>query len=815
MAEQEELRLTVNLADNASAGLSKLNEEIKQLGSGAGQQHIEKFKRDTADLTTKVKGMSAEVGEAFKGLGMLRSGLALGGAGMALFGYELIKGTKLIVEYANQIRALNQAARQIGVNPGQYKDVLEQLKAFGIDGGKAASSLANISEKIADLQRRGSQVAQELRKNAGPDKESQANMEAYIQRLKTAQSEAQTLNTIREGGLQVEANAIKNGATEMEAADRKRRFWAIQGYDAALQFAGKLNELSKDEQRIATERQADAVKLANAAGQITQKWETLIEEMKQPFVSPVLGVLTGINSALDSIIDKVRAFNERRDIRTKEEKEKGVELSPEADYQRRQRLNENRMRELRGAPPLPIEEKDKTDAIKKNTSATEELTNLLKLTAAGGGGAAAGGGIIPAAYHPDGGGPFGPRGGGGGGGFRSGGGYSLMPNGQTAGPGSGAGAGSTPAAGGGGGAPSGPATAGVGAARGRVSASDDPRGMAPYIRETAAKYGIDPDTAVAVAKSEGLANFQSTARTKSGAREESWGALQLYTGGGLGNEFQKQTGLDPRDPKNEKATIDFALKHASQKGWGAFHGAKNTGISKWAGINGQTAGAGTGAGAGGAMAGGSVPKPVMDEAKALLIRGGGSGELQQFMASKGYPRSGAWCGQFTASVVTEAGGKPPRNAAVASNWLIWGEHVDPGDVREGDVAVRTRSRYGGAAMPGQTGSHVGLVGGVGDKTIDMVGGNQGRPVASRNRWSGEWEFRRAQADRAQIDQAQAASTKVEGTGKISVNVNAPKGTNVGAEGGGLFKKVEISRQTQMSEAPRGPKGGHATSEALQ
>jgi poly(3-hydroxyalkanoate) synthetase len=59
MAEQEELRLTVNLADNASAGLQKLNEEIKQLGSGAGQQQIEEFKRETGEITAKVKGMSA------------------------------------------------------------------------------------------------------------------------------------------------------------------------------------------------------------------------------------------------------------------------------------------------------------------------------------------------------------------------------------------------------------------------------------------------------------------------------------------------------------------------------------------------------------------------------------------------------------------------------------------------------------------------------------------------------------------------------------------------------------------------------------
>lgn len=108
----------------------------------------------------------------------------------------------------------------------------------------------------------------------------------------------------------------------------------------------------------------------------------------------------------------------------------------------------------------------------------------------------------------------------------------------------------------------------------------DPRGMGGYIRETAAKYGINPEIAMKVAKSEGLAQF-------SGDNGKSGGAFQLYTGGGLGNEFQKSTGLDPLDPKNEKATIDYALKHASQNGWGSWYGAGKAGIGDREGIGGD------------------------------------------------------------------------------------------------------------------------------------------------------------------------------------------------------------------------------------
>ena len=39
--------------------------------------------------------------------------------------------------------------------------------------------------------------------------------------------------------------------------------------------------------------------------------------------------------------------------------------------------------------------------------------------------------------------------------------------------------------------------------------------------------------------------------------------------------------------------------------------------------------------------------------------------------------------------------------------------------------------------------------------------------------------------------------KVEGSGKIDVNVAAPKGTNVKAAGGGMFNTVKVNRQSSM------------------
>lgn len=117
------------------------------------------------------------------------------------------------------------------------------------------------------------------------------------------------------------------------------------------------------------------------------------------------------------------------------------------------------------------------------------------------------------------------------------------------------------------------------------------------IRAYAASIGIDPDTAIKVARGEGLApnTWQSNLQQPYG-RERSYGAFQLHvdpTGKrpGLGNEFQATTGLDPADPANWQAMNKFALDQARKAGWGPWMGAKAAGITGMMGIGGKPAAA--------------------------------------------------------------------------------------------------------------------------------------------------------------------------------------------------------------------------------
>ncbi len=158
------------------------------------------------------------------------------------------------------------------------------------------------------------------------------------------------------------------------------------------------------------------------------------------------------------------------------------------------------------------------------------------------------------------------------------------------------------------------------------------------IRQGAIKRGMDPDVVVRGFQAEGLKpnTYQSNV-VKNGVREPSFGPAQLYTGGGLGNEFEKTTGLNLRDPKTVPQQIEFALDKLKQGGWGPWYGpTKQLGYGQWQGINRGQAG-----GAPQDMAGAALPnvQPVAAAPSPDVMKflGGGGAQPQQAGLSIGPP----------------------------------------------------------------------------------------------------------------------------------------------------------------------------------
>ena len=104
-----------------------------------------------------------------------------------------------------------------------------------------------------------------------------------------------------------------------------------------------------------------------------------------------------------------------------------------------------------------------------------------------------------------------------------------------------------------------------------------PSTVGQYIVDAARQRNIDPNVALAVYRSEGLGNYQSQF-VKNGNQERSYGPYQLYLGGGLGNQFEKDTKLNAVDPNNWKQNVDYALNYAanSPNGWKPWYGFQKT-----------------------------------------------------------------------------------------------------------------------------------------------------------------------------------------------------------------------------------------------
>jgi D-alanyl-D-alanine carboxypeptidase len=699
-------------------------------------------------------------------------------------------------KWAEELRPIAQAAREIGVNANSLQHMINQFEEVGVSAETTRAGVQKMSEAVADLQRQGSRVAQSLREAAGNDPERQRNMDRFIDKLKNAKTAEEQYNIASRARQSIIDEGLKRGRSLAEVTDAANR--ALPFLDPRLAAARKSVEvMSEAERRAQEERLRNGEELANKWSAIKSEISEIQKILMTPFFGTVLRdaeamlrVVTAIRETLQRIRDLqlLRPDKAKESIQDKLDQFRPIpglpSLIPRSPEGQRQFEQQRKLDEQKKSTD------ENTDATKKQTDSTRDFIEALKTMGQigyrGGGGGFDPSMVRQASLTTGGGyGPFGP------------GGAAASPYGSSVGAGTGAGAGSTPASGGGGGGTPnvhGPMKLGKG---------DDPRGLEQYIREAAKREGVDPDTAVRVAKSEGLRDFL-------GDRGKSGGAFQLYTGGGLGNEFQKETGLNPLDPKNEKATIDWAMKKVPKTGWGPWHGAKAVGVGPREGLPGGTpptasAMPDTGTDAGGTLHG-------------YTRRKGEPGEFN-------YAATGAYGppGQNQTTITLKNGKSVQVNAALANQYQgFLNTLIDRGYNIDSVGGYNYRSKRGGGGLSMHAyGAAVDINPGrnpMGGRATDMPadveklawghglswGGRFGDPMhfepMSPRLAAARKQILEVEAARKGLAAAQANEVNVNGSGKIQVNVNAPKGTHVSAEASGLFKSTEVNRQTQMEPA---------------
>ena len=272
--ERDELRLTVTLVDNVSAGLNKIKGEFKDLTEGSGKQHPEKFKKENAEATAVLKRMGGEAGEVYKAFGMMRLG-ALGAAGgVALLGFEIAKQIKEWGQLADKIRGTSQVGRLFGIKPEDLRNIQEQLEAFGVSAESSMGALTKFMDRMGEMQRNPAMRADILRgviRDPGAERE----MEQRLAQINEATSAIEKLNLVRQLGEDIEKNALKRGETPERAAGERRMLEERLGYSPQLRMAGQLKDLTEEQRKAEEARTKNMENYANLLGQINKQWEEI------------------------------------------------------------------------------------------------------------------------------------------------------------------------------------------------------------------------------------------------------------------------------------------------------------------------------------------------------------------------------------------------------------------------------------------------------------------------------------------------------------------------------------------------------------
>lgn len=120
--------------------------------------------------------------------------------------------------------------------------------------------------------------------------------------------------------------------------------------------------------------------------------------------------------------------------------------------------------------------------------------------------------------------------------------------------------------------------------------------MEQIISREATARNMDPKTAIKIFRAEGASHYQSQIPKKGkgshAGKEASFGPYQLYTGGGMGNQYEKATGRNlTTDNTVDGITnqIRFALDQATKVGWSPWMGRGPAGVAADAGLKGSKA----------------------------------------------------------------------------------------------------------------------------------------------------------------------------------------------------------------------------------
>lgn len=794
-SEQEELRLTVSLVDNASAGIVALKNNIQSLTSGQTRQSFETFKRQQAELGDGIKAVTTA---AFGGekalLGFIGKFGALGLAASAAIAD--IKRT------ADAINSLRISAQAFGIQPVELKNLTDQLQAVGVSIDDAKNEVTGFADALAGIGRRGSPEWNELMNKAGRYRDIMANLIDHMEKLPTY---AAKMNAARQAAEGIRAARYQQditgdnpllkspGAAAADAAKVEREFLALLKEHLEIQLklgplgGAGFKEMTAEQARANQNAITGAANVEAAWNKVNAAVRRVGESMVGVFGPDYLRAAGSMNTRAEQVTRAAEYLRDRLlggaagDVGNK-----GVDAEGKPKpFARGGIVSRPTFSMLGEAGPeavVPLSGGDLFggEATRDNTRETTDNTKQLRMLNE----------QLFLMLHPDAAG--GMRGGGLGGiglgGVNIGGGGA--PYGSDVGLGTGLGA----QAGGGG--------AGKWWTPERSSQAVDTlvKGGVPKLaaqalvaRFAGVEAGGGPGDVNPSSGARGIAQWLgSRAR---GLPGDFGGQLQHVLEelhGPEGAAFQRMLAAKtPEEAAIAAASYERAEGYNKRTGADAF-------VGKTLATMGQMFGSGGTVATGGAGRANFMHGQFGGPGQNLVqITTAGGHTLTVNAASAPHIKSFIESLESAGAPISSLYGYSNRNIAGTGmkSQHAYGNAIDIDQL--GRNVVTPQFRAWAEAHPEQLRAAMAQSG-------MISGGDWRNPDFGHFEWGGGGNIETA---RQTIDAHSVRTQKIEATGKLTADINAPPGTDVTLEGGGVFRKIEVNRQVQMAKAARGPRAG--------
>ncbi|HEY2242747.1 MAG TPA: hypothetical protein VGH47_00815, partial [Xanthobacteraceae bacterium] len=674
---------------------------------------------------------------------------------IAGIGFAIAAQLKSLKEYSDHMTDIGNAAQSLGVASGSLRNIEQAFERVGKTAGDARTVIGDIQKLQADLARPGSEIRFQLFQHAHSD-EAIRNTELYLDRLDRAKTIEEKIEVIRQGGEGVYRANLQYG--EQIARQREKEWLQIQHQsEAIIALQEKIRPMSPEERAAFEARRKHAQDFEKQSEALAQTWEHITDLWKD---SAIVGLLATVKSIAEYGKIYADAMDKAQNAAEKTNKEIP---SPENFWDRINPLDPvNRARsrryfELQNDPAAPAHPLDIDPKV------LEQYRSPM-----GGGVGPSLGGAAPQFF----------AGGGGDGGDGKKPFWEYWR----------------------------PSTNIEDNRRGQFSGGQDSPGG--QLAETNRQLKMLNDN---------LFEMLHPAGAVGGAPGGFGGGFGALGGGG---------GM-PGAP-----------------GGGGLGGAGQISVPPY----GSHVGPGTGAGAGETSPHGTLGGDAFDP----FTRGAGGGGG----AAPGGKGGNAWIAQQRAGFAKELQDPNVRTQVAA---MLHSEDPTAGPAAVESLMNRAafahktlsqmlHSGFYGPINRGELGGHIAALrrnpklnaqmnryidqalagsdvikghtdqGGPGDPNFAWERAHGGVMMGHevygdwlRGRGTTAWReaFERgaaggAAADRTAMDSHAVQTHKVEATGKLTANINAPKGTDVTLEGGGAFSKIELNRQTQMQPARTGP-----------